>query len=173
MKKDKFGQIIFTEDEIFDVLMHDTSSGLSEYKPGPFIIEDDIDIEKANALVGYEALIKYFEEDKSIQEFDIERQQKWFMPESYKEMDICKYVLDLCETQEELQRCGEELLLYQERGLLDLLRYLKYLVDVMELNNIIWGVGRGSSVSSYVLYKLKVHRINSMYYDLDPKEFLR
>jgi DNA polymerase III alpha subunit len=43
----------------------------------------------------------------------------------------------------------------------------------MQDNRIIWGVGRGSSVASYVLYKLGVHRIDSMYYDLDPQEFLR
>jgi DNA polymerase III alpha subunit len=63
--------------------------------------------------------------------------------------------------------------LYQERNLFDLLRYLAYLVAVMQDNRIIWGVGRGSSVASYVLYKLGVHRIDSMYYDLDPQEFLR
>jgi len=57
--------------------------------------------------------------------------------------------------------------------LFDLLRYLKYLVDTMNHNQVIWGVGRGSSVSSYVLYLLGVHRINSMYYDLDVGEFLR
>jgi DNA polymerase III alpha subunit len=53
------------------------------------------------------------------------------------------------------------------------LRYLKYLVDVMQNNRMIWGVGRGSSVASYVLYLLGVHRIDSMFYELDPKEFLR
>jgi DNA polymerase III alpha subunit len=68
---------------------------------------------------------------------------------------------------------GHELLLYQERGLFDLLRYLKYLVDTMHDNHVIWGVGRGSSVASYVLYLLGVHRIDSMYYELDPAEFLR
>ena len=63
--------------------------------------------------------------------------------------------------------------MFQERNLFDLLRYLKYLVDVMRENKIIWGVGRGSSVASYVLYLLGVHRIDSMFYDLDPAEFLR
>jgi len=38
---------------------------------------------------------------------------------------------------------------------------------------VIWGVGRGSSVASYVLYLLGVHRIDSMFYDLDVAEFLR
>jgi DNA polymerase III alpha subunit len=95
------------------------------------------------------------------------------MPNEYKNMDIAKYVLELCVTDAELQRTGEELLLYQEHDLFDLLRYMKYLVDVMRENHVIWGVGRGSSVASYVLYLLGVHRINSMFYDLDPSEFLR
>jgi DNA polymerase III alpha subunit len=95
------------------------------------------------------------------------------MPDKYKQLDIAKHVLDLCSTDVELQRVGAELLLFQERNLFDLLRYLKYLVDVMRENRLIWGVGRGSSLASYVLYLLGVHRINSIFYDLDPQEFLR
>jgi DNA polymerase III alpha subunit len=95
------------------------------------------------------------------------------MPEQYQQLDIAEHVLSLCQTQEQLQRQGQELLLYQERDLFDLLRYLKYLVDVMTQHHVIWGVGRGSSVASYVLYLLKVHRIDSMFYELDIHEFLR
>jgi DNA polymerase-3 subunit alpha len=95
------------------------------------------------------------------------------MPEKYKQLDIAEHVLSLCTTDVELQRCGQELMLFQERNLFDLLRYLVYLVDVMRENRLIWGVGRGSSVASYVLYKLGVHKINSLYYELDPAEFLR
>ena len=109
----------------------------------------------------------------SVSEFHTAQQSKWHMPEEYKTLDIAQHVLSLCKTEEELQRCGTELLLYQERGLFDLLRYLTYLVDVMSLNQVIWGVGRGSSVASYVLYLLGVHRIDSMYYNLDIAEFLR
>ena len=43
----------------------------------------------------------------------------------------------------------------------------------MRKNSVLWGLGRGSSVASYVLYLLGVHRINSLYYDLDIKEFLK
>lgn len=107
------------------------------------------------------------------EEFDTQQQKNWYMPEEYKALDIAEYILGLCESQEELQRVGEELLLYQERELFDLLRYLKYMVDTFRKNNILWGVGRGSSVASYVLYLLGVHRINSLYYDLDIKQFLR
>jgi DNA polymerase III alpha subunit len=95
------------------------------------------------------------------------------MPQEYKNLDIAEYVLGLCSTETELQRVGEELLLYQEKNLFNLLRYLKYLVDIMTENRVIWGVGRGSSVASYILYKMRVHRIDSMFYKLDIAEFLR
>ena len=112
-------------------------------------------------------------ENISTEQFDLQCQQNWHMPAEYKTLDIAELVLSRCNNNSELQRCGQELLLYQERDLFGLLRYLKYLVDVMKTNHIIWGVGRGSSVASYVLYKMGVHRINSMYYELNPEEFLR
>ena len=95
------------------------------------------------------------------------------MPDEYKELDIAKVILDSCDNDAEVQRCGEELLMYSERNLMDLLKFLKYLVDTVNDNNIVMGVGRGSSVASFVLYKLGVHKVNSMYYDLDVSEFLR
>jgi DNA polymerase III alpha subunit len=95
------------------------------------------------------------------------------MPDEYKQLDIAQWLLDQCTKDEELQRVGTELLLYQERDLFPLLRQLKYVVDVWRKNNVVWGVGRGSSVASYILYLIGVHQINSLYYDLDIAEFLR
>jgi len=178
MKTDKFGQMIYDQDEVFDILMHDINPD-PNYHPGPFMIEDGqtIDVSLANRAAGYEALVTHLEDDLSIEDFDKQNQELWYMPDSYKEMDIAAHILSLCKTDAELQRCGEELILYMERDLFDLLRYMVYLVDTMELNNVVWGVvwgvGRGSSVSSYILYKLKVHRIDSIFYKLDPREFLR
>ena len=95
------------------------------------------------------------------------------MPDEYKQLDIAEYILGLCKEDYELQRVGQELLLYQERDAFDLLRYMKYLVDTLRKNNVVWGVGRGSSVASYVLFLLGVHKINSIYYNLDIEEFLK
>jgi len=106
-------------------------------------------------------------------EYHRNNQTNWRMPKQYKQLDIAKYLLDLCRTDTELQRVGEELLLYQERDMFNLLRFLVYIVDVMRENDIVWGVGRGSSVASYVLYLIGVHKIDSLYYDLDIAEFLR
>jgi len=116
---------------------------------------------------------QYSNLDIPVTEFDAQNQVTWHMPNEYKDLDIAKWLIEQCKTQSELQRVGEELLLFQERDLFDLLKYLKYLVDTMREHQVIWGVGRGSSVASYVLYLIGIHKVDSMYYDLPITEFLR
>lgn len=173
MKRNKFDEIILDEQDLCDLIMQDRRP----WEWSNIKIDPKIDLERlAQAISDPSQLLTWtFPEgsDISVPEFDHIRQNTWFMPDEYHKLDIAKHVLDLCDTQAQLQRVGEELLLFQERDLFDLLRYLKYLVDVMRKNHVIWGVGRGSSVASYVLYLLGVHRIDSIYYDLDPREFLR
>ena len=138
------------------------------------LVEPGLTLETTSAyLEQVPDLIEYLFTDMTVEEFDVMKQNSWHMPDEYRHMDIAEYVLSLCDSDAQLQRCGQELLLFQERNLFDLLRYLKYLVDTLKSNNMIWGVGRGSSVASYVLYLLGVHRIDSMFYDLDAREFLR
>ena len=141
------------------------------------VVDDTVNIEE---LIQYierpDSLLTWtfpYDSETSVPEFHLTQQMNWHMPDQYRTLDIAAHILGLCESEAELQRCGQELLLYQERDLFPLLQYLKYLVDVMTANNIIWGVGRGSSVASYALYKLGVHRIDSLYYNLDVGEFLR
>jgi DNA polymerase III alpha subunit len=63
--------------------------------------------------------------------------------------------------------------LFKERGLEPMLRFMIYLVKVMQDNNILWGVGRGSSVSSFLLFLVGLHQVNPIKYNLDIKEFIR
>jgi DNA polymerase III alpha subunit len=100
-------------------------------------------------------------------------QQNWHMPVEYKDLDIAKWCLERCDNEEQLQRTGKELIMYQERDMFPLLQFLKYMVDTMREKNIVWGVGRGSSVSSYVLYLIGVHKIDAIYYNLEVEDFLR
>lgn len=172
MITNKFGEQIYSDTDIIDLLM----SGRNPVELNAMFVDNTVDIENITKLVDeFPNWIPhtFTDEPMSVVDWDAAQQTKWNMPEEYKQLDIAQYILGLCNTEAELQRVGEELLLYQERGLFDLLRYLKYLVDVMTENKLIWGVGRGSSVASYVLYKLKVHRIDSMFYKLDIAEFLR
>lgn len=173
MQTDQYGQIILGEQDLINLVMQ----GQEVWNVPRVTVDHGVDLERAiHAVEEPGAMVQWtFPEssDIAVPDWDLMQQQQWHMPEQYKNMDIAAYVLDLCESDAELQRCGQELMMYQQRDLMDLLRYLKYLVDVMRDNHVIWGVGRGSSVASFVLYKLGVHRIDSMYYDLDPAEFLR
>jgi hypothetical protein len=173
MKQNKFSELVFSEDDICDLLMQGhTVDSLKHVR-----VDETVDLENLIVLVEQpESLLTWgfpYNSDISVPEFHLTQQLSWHMPDEYKQLDIAAHTLGLCSSEAELQRCGEELLLFQERNLFDLLRYLKYLVDVMTTNHVIWGVGRGSSVASYVLYKLGVHRIDSLFYNLDCREFLR
>jgi len=172
MKQNTNGEMIFDEEDLCDLVMQ--GRDISAFKN--MMVDKTVDLESAVMILeDVPTFIQYNElaESTTTDDFDQRCQRNWYMPQEYKELDIAAYVLNLCKTDAEMQRVGEELLLYQERDLFDLLRYLHYLVNVLKESNVIWGVGRGSSVASYVLYLLGVHRINSMFYDLDPHEFLR
>ena len=110
--------------------------------------------------------------DLSIEEYDSAMQADWFMPDEYKTMDIEGWLVSQC-PKENYQRLVDELAEFKKRNMLDLLRWLKYLIDTMDREGIVWGVGRGSSVASYVLYLLGVHIIDPVKYNLDWREFLR
>ena len=110
---------------------------------------------------------------KDLTSFDKDNQNKWLIPQEYTEFDIAGYLYSLCNTEEESDRVIKELQLFDQYNMIDVLKFLKYLVDTMRENNILWGVGRGSSVASYCLYLLGVHKINSLKYDLDIREFLK
>ena len=169
MKTDTVGQIVLDEADLIDMIM----TGRDLESIGSAMVDGTVDLEAAAYWLEYVPRFTYWTEPLDQEAFDQVQQKNWHMPDKYRQLDIAEHVLSLCATDAELQRCGHELMLYQERGLFDLLRFLTYLVDVMRDNHVIWGVGRGSSVSSYVLYKLGIHRIDSMFYDLDVEEFLR
>lgn len=168
MRNDIYGQIILNETDLCDLFLKDPDRILTNV-----LVESGIQLSDLLDIKPIIGMKTYLESDKSIEDFDKSSQNIWHMPKDYMEMDIAKFVLEQCKNDEELQRAGHELLLFQERDMFDLLKYLKYLVDIMRENNIVWGVGRGSSVSSFVLYLIGIHRINSLYYDLDIQEFLK
>lgn len=173
MLTNRFGEIVMAEQDLCDLVMQ----GRSVTALDRVTVDPALDLEQLISSMEHPGSVRTWRRpnntDQSVAEFDAQHQSTWFMPAEYLCTDIAQHVLDLCHTPEQLQRVGKELLLFQQQGLFDLLRYLRYLVTVMQDNQIIWGVGRGSSVASYVLYLLGVHRIDSMLYDLDPREFLR
>ena len=114
--------------------------------------------------------------DVDIDTYHNQQQNKWFMPDHYKTLDIAEEIAKRLPTdasQEQLDRISNELELYKARNLYPVLRVLIDIIDTMRKHDIVWGVGRGSSVASYVLYLLGIHKVDSLKYNLDIKEFLK
>ena len=168
MRVDKYGQMIFTEDDLCSYYLSNNEKPIKSA-----LVETDIRFDQNLLLENIPILKKYQELNLSIEEYDTNLQNNWFMPSEYYSIDIAQWILDQCKTDAELQRAGEELIMFQERNMFNLLKYLKYLVDTLRKNNIVWGVGRGSSVASFVLFLIGIHKINSLYYDLSIDEFLK
>ena len=141
------------------------------------LIEDPTFIEKYNQfakLFDIGDSIKYEKPSKLPKEEYIEDCLKnWNLPEEYKFCDIKKLLLERCITDIEKQRVEDEYVEFENRRLVSVLKFLNYFVETLRKNNIIWGVGRGSSVASYCLYLLSVHKIDSIKFNLDMEEFLK
>lgn len=168
MITDKYGQTILTELDLCDAYLENPDRTIRNC-----FIDKSINFSDELELENIPDLVEYVDPLLSVEEYDRLMQNKWLMPQEYLDLDIAKWLLEQCQTDVERQRVGEELLLYLDRNLFPLLQYLKYLVDTMRSNNIVWGVGRGSSVASYCLYLIGIHKIDSIYYSLDINEFLR
>ena len=173
MKTDLYGQAIVESSDIFDALYTGSISSLINLK-----FKDQQTVDQFNQALSENAddinrLEIYQEPEISVSEFDKNEQNKWFMPKEYQDLNIIEWLLDQTTNETEYQRVISELELFIQHDMLVVLNYLKYLVDTMRSNSIVWGVGRGSSVASYCLYLLGVHKVNSIKYNLDIKEFLR
>ena len=174
IKTDDLGVPRFSNRDLIDMIY----SGHAD-KCHVVLCDPSDDIDKFNAAMQDQhlpELTKYIALDVDQKTFDGALQSEWFMPDEYKDINVYEYVLGKAETpcpQHVQDRIWQELDAFRERGMKDLLRYMIYLVDFMRENDIVWGVGRGSSVASYVLYLIGVHKINSIQFGLDWREFLR
>jgi DNA polymerase III alpha subunit len=169
MHIDNLGIAIYNSQDIEEILCQGHPLLLEE------ILADGNDPEilrynESARLMGEKELSLYEPLDIDQTTFDSMLQQDWLMPDSYKNLDIEEWLYSLGGNN---VRVREELEAFKERNMLDLLRWLKYFVDTMRENKVVWGVGRGSSVASYVLFLIGVHKIDSIQYNLDWQEFLR
>ena len=96
----------------------------------------------------------------------------WVTPIEYKNIDIDEWCHARCNSKLEHDRVSSELSKFKERNMYPIIKHLLYCVDVWRKNNIVWGVGRGSSVCSFVLHLTGINRINPLDYDLSIDEWL-
>lgn len=173
MEINDYGQVIVTEQEAFDALY----SGNVKNCEGLFFTDQNLvksfNQSREENADRFPDLTLLTNLDQTIEEFDKNNQRNWFIPDGCVHENLVEMLYGMCETQEQTDRVSQELELFIQHNMMDLLFYLKYLVDTLRSNQILWGVGRGSSVASYVLYLIGVHKIDSIKYNLDIHEFLK
>jgi DNA polymerase III alpha subunit len=169
MRLDKYSNPIFNEQDLFDALYKGYQINPSDIV---FVEERNSEIQTLEEQTGFRLFEPINSTTLTVETLDQEWASQWYMPTEYKTLDLEGFLVDKC-PKENYQRLIEELQEFRERNMLDLLRWLKYFVDTCRANNVVWGVGRGSSVASYILYLIGVHKIDSIKYNLDWQEFLR
>jgi DNA polymerase III alpha subunit len=167
MKIDQFGTVFRTEKELIEELYSNPNIDFSN-----ITLPDQPKFASSAKLCGIQYELAGENLHNDIKFFDNQNQIDWFMPEEYKTLDIEEFLVNQCPS-EHYDRLIEELGAFREKDMLNLLRWCKYFVDTCRSNNIVWGVGRGSSVASYVLYIIGIHKIDSIKYNLDFAEFMR
>lgn len=165
------GVVEVEPDKIMEMFM----SGIDPKKLA--VTELTPDLQKYNRLA--EVPIKTKEEiDADLIDFS------WLIPKKYLELDIEAFVYEKLlskikptfseeDISKRAQRTEMELSEYKKRNLFDVLKVLAYVIDEFKANNVVWGVGRGSSCASYVLYLMEVHSVDSVKFEIPIDEFLK
>jgi DNA polymerase III alpha subunit len=172
MIKNEYGELGFTDTEISNFLKVNPKLNLDTIictNPEKFNDSVQRTYSDISPLKNWHDI----QHSEKLEEFHKNNQKNWLMPNEYKTLDIEQHVLNLCQNAIEVERVKLELALFKDRELIPLLQYLKYLMDTITQNNVILGIGRGSSCASYILFLLGVHKIDSIKYNLNIHEFLR
>lgn len=168
---DEYGRVVVDTEALIEALYEGYSAQELNVEPSPALDAYNAFCERFNKpehrIVGVEVLGHSPEEEHA------KRSKAWNIPEEYLLLDLEEYLFQKCNTVEEIERVQYELELFRKRDFEIVLRLMIYLVAVWRKHDIVWGVGRGSSVCSFVLYLIGINRINPLTYNLDIKEFLR
>ena len=163
------GDVIFSEEDVIELLYTDPDFDISKLyfndieKYTDSLKELGIDLPVINTAPKREKPAL----------FDKANCEKWHMPDKYYQINVLQWLLDKCQNDEEKLRVQMEYDLFEKKKFIRVLQFLIYFIDTLRANNIVWGVGRGSSVASFCLFLIGVHKINPLLYNLDITEFLR
>ena len=102
----------------------------------------------------------------------------WNIPEEYKQIDVVQLIIDMLEqkglTEDEYLRfLYREITLIEERQMMGFIRCLIYITDTFRQNGVVWGVGRGSSCASLVLFLLDINKVDPVRYGIPLEEFYK
>lgn len=168
---DAWGRTIFEPESIIEMMMNGTDVSSLLIEESPIVEEYNQWCERFNKV---DFKIETPAEPKNTPEEEhAYRATQWMISDEIKTIDVRGFLLSMCVNEAQRDRINYEMDLFEQRELIPLLQLMMFLVDHFRRNGIVWGVGRGSSVASFVLYLIGVHKIDPIRYGLDVREFLK
>lgn len=165
------GQVILNSEQMIEVILRGNSIDYLACTES-----DDLELYKKfqNELLDKPTIfLENLENSKNVKEYHKNNSNIWVYPDKFKDIDLYKFLIKKCSSSDEIERVELELKMFEERGLIPLLHFFIFFVDYMRTNGYVWGVGRGSSVSSFILYLIGIHKINSIKYRLEITDYLK
>lgn len=141
------------------------------------VSEDTWEIQEYNANSPDEDAIKVVSNEPVNLDF------RWQLPEEYLKMDLWERIIDAYDqraaeldyTVQEEDHAGARMEMeYEEirkRGMTEFVKTVIYVLDMFRQHNVVWGVGRGSSCASYVLFLLGLHSVDCIKLQVPLEEF--
>ena len=171
IKTNSYGQVILSSDNLRELLLQGKNiSHLNVIRDEEIALFEKYQSELLPKTVTF---LDAPEETLTFEEFHEKCAGEWIFPVIYQQLDVKTWLLDKCTTQEQIDRVNVEYQLYEDRDLIMLLRMFIYLISYLRENRFIWGVGRGSAVSSFCLYLIGVHRVDPIKYNLSIYDYLK
>ena len=109
--------------------------------------------------------------------------QEWLLPPDYKDLDLdqCVHTAFISflsksdysddEVNQASLRLVDELIEINRRGMVEFTKTIIFVLHTFRKKNIVWGVGRGSSCASYVLFILGLHVVDCVRLNVPMEEF--
>lgn len=144
---------------------------LTGYDCASIICEDSDDARMLYDITGINLIRKKEDNNKLCHD--------WDLPPQFLELEIESYLVDKLSSFLEsaghhemyIQRFEEELLEMKKRNLEHLFRALVYVIEVLKDSGTVWGVGRGSACSSFLLFLIGIHLVDPVKYAIPASEF--
>jgi DNA polymerase III alpha subunit len=103
---------------------------------------------------------------------------EWKTPPPYAGMDIPDATRSLLHekglvSDQYRGRLEAELIHAEQMDMIDFIRCLMWITDTLRINGIPWGLGRGSSCASLIMFLLGVNKVDPVRYDIPMEEFYK
>ncbi len=102
----------------------------------------------------------------------------WTIPKKFLDLDIEDLCITALEekqlnTEEYVNRLSWELIQMEDKNMHQFVRCLLYVIHQFKENEVVWGVGRGSSCASLIMYLLGINKVDPVKYGIPAEEFFK